>query len=82
MNMSRSSSVDVAAAGHGMWGLVLAPVTGELIARGVIEGGPTLREPSPSPDRFGATRPLSFVKSDLSAGSQVALAPVPIGGGK
>lgn len=42
----------VVTAGHGMWGLVLAPVTGELVAQGLLEGAPTLHEPSFSPDRF------------------------------
>lgn len=46
----------VVAAGHGMWGLVLAPVTGELIGRGIVEGAPTLHEPAFSPDRFTSTR--------------------------
>lgn len=46
----------VIAAGHGMWGLVLAPVTGELIASGVVDGAPTLHEPAFSPDRFGRVR--------------------------
>ena len=43
----------VVAAGHGMWGLVLAPVTGELVARGVVEEAPTLHEAAFAPDRFG-----------------------------
>lgn len=42
----------VVAAGHGMWGLMLAPVTGELVARGVLEAAPTLHEATFSPDRF------------------------------
>ncbi|QVQ50422.1 FAD-dependent oxidoreductase [Spiractinospora alimapuensis] len=46
----------VVAAGHGMWGLVLAPVTGELIARGIVESAPTMHEAAFSPDRFGRTR--------------------------
>ncbi|UYM04711.1 NAD(P)/FAD-dependent oxidoreductase [Solicola gregarius] len=46
----------VVAAGHGMWGLVLAPVTAELVARGVVEGAPTLYEPAFAPDRFGTVR--------------------------
>lgn len=43
----------VVAAGHGMWGLVLAPVTGELIAQGILEAAPALHEAAFSPDRFG-----------------------------
>jgi D-amino-acid dehydrogenase len=46
----------VVAAGHGMWGLVLAPVTGELVALGIVDGAPTLREAAFSPDRFGRVR--------------------------
>lgn len=46
----------VVAAGHGMWGLVLAPVTGELVARGIVESAPTLHEAAFAPDRFGSTR--------------------------
>ncbi|GAB3266346.1 FAD-dependent oxidoreductase [Arthrobacter pigmenti] len=42
----------VVAAGHGMWGLVLGPVTGELVARGLLEAAPTLHEAAFSPDRF------------------------------
>ena len=45
----------IVATGHGMWGLTLAPVTGELIATGVLEGAPTLHEPAFSPDRFGTS---------------------------
>ncbi len=39
-------------AGHGMWGLTLGPVTGELVARGLLEAAPTLHEAAFSPDRF------------------------------
>ncbi|NJC22716.1 D-amino-acid dehydrogenase [Arthrobacter pigmenti] len=46
----------VVAAGHGMWGLVLAPVTGELIAQGILEAAPSLHEAAFSPDRFGRHR--------------------------
>lgn len=44
------------AAGHGMWGLVLAPVTAEMVATGLLEGAPTLHEALLSPDRFGSLR--------------------------
>ena len=44
------------AAGHGMWGLVLAPVTAEMVATGLLEGAPTLHDPLLTPDRFGAAR--------------------------
>lgn len=43
----------VFAAGHGMWGLTLGPVTGELVTRGIVDGAPTLHEAALSPDRFG-----------------------------
>lgn len=46
----------VVAAGHGMWGLALGPVSGELVATGVIENAPTLHEPAFTPDRFGRVR--------------------------
>lgn len=46
----------VVTAGHGMWGLVLAPVTGELVAQGIVEQAPTLHEAAFAPDRFGSTR--------------------------
>ena len=43
------------AVGHGMWGLVLAPVTAQLVATQVL-GGPTGQGPEPHgwlhPDRF------------------------------
>lgn len=54
--LGRSNRCDnvVVATGHGMWGLVLAPVTGELVAREVVDGHPALREPDFSPDRFAA----------------------------
>lgn len=44
----------VVATGHGMWGLVLAPVTGELVAQGIVEDAPVLAETDFSPDRFAA----------------------------
>lgn len=44
------------AAGHGMWGLILAPVTAEMVATGLLEGAPTLHEPLLTPDRFGGPR--------------------------
>jgi D-amino-acid dehydrogenase len=44
----------VVATGHGMWGLVLAPITGELVARGIVEDAPVLAETDFSPDRFAA----------------------------
>lgn len=43
----------VVATGHGMWGLVLAPVTAQWVARGLLEAAPTLHEAAFSPDRFG-----------------------------
>lgn len=43
----------VVAAGHGMWGLALGPVTGDLVARGIVESAPTLHEPAFAADRFG-----------------------------
>lgn len=46
----------VLAAGHAMWGLTLGPVTGELIAEGVLEGAPTLHEAAFAADRFGHVR--------------------------
>lgn len=57
----------VVAAGHGMWGLVLAPVTGELVARGITEAAPTLHEAAFSPDRFGRIRGGSSHKDDAAA---------------
>ena len=43
------------AAGHGMWGLVLAPVTGEAVAREVV-GEPAAADLAAfSPDRFTRT---------------------------
>ncbi|GAB3267376.1 NAD(P)/FAD-dependent oxidoreductase [Arthrobacter pigmenti] len=41
-------------AGHGMWGLVLAPITGRLIAQDICEGSPEPDDWPFSPDRFGA----------------------------
>ncbi len=49
----------VVAAGHGMWGLVLAPATGELLARGIVDDAPTMHEAAFSPDRFGSPRRFS-----------------------
>jgi D-amino-acid dehydrogenase len=40
------------ATGHGMWGLVLAPATAEMVACGLLEDAPTLSRPEFSPDRF------------------------------
>ncbi|MBB4935026.1 D-amino-acid dehydrogenase [Lipingzhangella halophila] len=53
----------VVAAGHGMWGLVLAPVTGELLARGIVDDAPTMREAAFSPDRFGPLRNSSSLRA-------------------
>ncbi|WP_162872954.1 NAD(P)/FAD-dependent oxidoreductase [Austwickia chelonae] len=44
------------ATGHGMWGLVLAPVTARMLAEGIVDGRPTLHEATFSPDRFGPVR--------------------------
>jgi D-amino-acid dehydrogenase len=44
----------VVAAGHGMWGLMLGPVTGAIVADGVVEGAATLHETAFSPDRFSS----------------------------
>ncbi|SEV84966.1 D-amino-acid dehydrogenase [Austwickia chelonae] len=44
------------ATGHGMWGLVLAPVTARMLAEGIVEGRPTLHEATFSPDRFAPFR--------------------------
>lgn len=57
----------VVAAGHGMWGLVLAPVTGELVARGIVEQAPTLHESAFAPDRFGRTRRASSLRDESPA---------------
>lgn len=56
--LGRSSRYDnlVVATGHGMWGVVLAPVTGELVARDVVDGEPALYEPAFSPNRFAGLR--------------------------
>ncbi len=63
----------VVAAGHGMWGLVLAPVTGELVARGIVESAPTLHEAAFAPDRFGHTRSArSSHKDDLGLAPNAA----------
>lgn len=40
------------AAGHGMWGLVLGPVTGETVARTLLDPTPPEIDPALSPDRF------------------------------
>jgi D-amino-acid dehydrogenase len=52
--LGRTERVDnlVIATGHGMWGVVLAPVTGELVARGIVEDAPVLDGADFSPDRF------------------------------
>lgn len=42
------------AAGHGMWGMILAPVTAKLIADGLESGAPNTG--AMSPDRFTRTR--------------------------
>lgn len=42
----------VVTSGHGMWGLVLAPVTAEWVRRGLVDGEAALSEPAFSPDRF------------------------------
>ena len=50
---SRAHRNLVLAAGHAMWGLTLGPVTGEMVAQGLLEEAPTLHEAAFSPDRFG-----------------------------
>ncbi|UPK75140.1 FAD-dependent oxidoreductase [Nocardioidaceae bacterium SCSIO 66511] len=52
---TRTTENLVFATGHGMWGLTLAPVTGRLVAKGILDEAPTLNEAALSPDRF---RPL------------------------
>ena len=42
----------VVATGHAMWGLTLGPVTGELVAEGLLADSPVLHEAAFSPDRF------------------------------
>lgn len=42
----------VVTSGHGMWGLVLAPVTAEWVRRGLVDGEASLSDPAFSPDRF------------------------------
>ncbi|MDF8265607.1 NAD(P)/FAD-dependent oxidoreductase [Luteipulveratus flavus] len=59
---SRARGLTVAA-GHGMWGLVMAPVTGEMVATGLLEGAPTLHDPLLSPDRFGPTRRRALTRT-------------------
>lgn len=56
LGKSRIRNNLVVAAGHGMWSLILAPVTGELIAEGIVEAAPTLDQPAFPPDRFGKSR--------------------------
>jgi D-amino-acid dehydrogenase len=48
----------VVAAGHGMWGLVLGPVTGQLVADGLTGGAEAdaLEDPMFGPDRFRGLR--------------------------
>ncbi|RNL82471.1 NAD(P)/FAD-dependent oxidoreductase [Halostreptopolyspora alba] len=65
----------VVAAGHGMWGLVLAPVTGELLARGIVEDAPTMREAAFSPDRFGRPRRSSSPRAGRPVLAARAAAP-------
>lgn len=67
--IGRSSSARnlVVATGHAMWGLTLGPVTGELIARGLVEGASTLHEASFSPDRFSSPRGLTPLPTSFLA---------------
>ncbi|MFD1718115.1 NAD(P)/FAD-dependent oxidoreductase [Georgenia deserti] len=57
----------VVATGHGMWGLVLAPVSGDLIARGIADSAPTMHEAAFSPDRFGAARRFRRAEESTTA---------------
>ncbi|GAB3698309.1 NAD(P)/FAD-dependent oxidoreductase [Mariniluteicoccus flavus] len=54
--IGRPASVDnlVIAAGHGMWGLVLAPITAALVGRDLTDGTRAY-DPRLSPDRFSLT---------------------------
>src|SRR5690606_40147581 len=45
------------AAGHGMWGVPLGPVTGKLLARAVVSGEPVPELAPSAPLRFGPGRP-------------------------
>ncbi|WP_462418893.1 NAD(P)/FAD-dependent oxidoreductase [Kytococcus sp. Marseille-QA3725] len=42
----------VVAAGHGMWGMMLAPITAEWVLRGLTGDPSALSDPAMSPDRF------------------------------
>ncbi|WP_219413379.1 NAD(P)/FAD-dependent oxidoreductase [Pseudonocardia nigra] len=61
----------VVATGHGMWGIVLAPITAEMVARDILEGAPVLDEPAFTPDRFSGLRlpdlPIPSSEDDLPA---------------
>ncbi|AKU15627.1 hypothetical protein VV02_06790 [Luteipulveratus mongoliensis] len=52
---SRARGLTIAA-GHGMWGLVLAPVTAQMVTTGLLDGAPTLHDPMLTPDRFSPLR--------------------------
>lgn len=71
LGRSRIRNNLVVAAGHGMWGLILAPITGELLAGGLLEGAPTLHEPAFSPDRFGLTRTRRSTRASQNTDSPI-----------
>ncbi len=59
--IGRPNALDnlVVATGHGMWGLVLAPITADWVLRDIINGGNPY-DPLFSPDRFQLPFPRSI----------------------
>ncbi len=54
----------VLATGHGMWGLMLAPISGRIVAEDATDGGPRTQDADFSSDRFTATRGSRWLVSN------------------
>ncbi len=61
------------AAGHGMWGLVLAPVTAQIVADGVVEGQVAEQYAWLGPDRFRPRRGYAAARRDDDAGGRAGV---------
>jgi D-amino-acid dehydrogenase len=51
------------ATGHGMWGMILAPITGRHVAAAIVEGSPLFSDGLLNPDRFTRSNGASWANA-------------------